>query len=189
MKMKKGRGKIFFLCFFLSFLLSFLSCSLRNGGTVSFSFSIHGIPETELTKSSPSYSRIRSFSVNPDYTGRKFFVSFPKYIKLKRKLKLVSIELTTDFPGSVSVVISRGFFGGVKVLPMICRSVEENKKLCTTEIERDKLMRFSLGGREPIFFWFMLRVGEASYYTVPNIKIIQRGRKIHDVLGRIYVER
>ncbi len=168
-------------CYFL------LSCSA--GKTVSFSFSIQGIPETELRKSSPSYMRVRAFSVNPDYVGRKFFVSFPRYISVRKEEKSVRIEITTDFPDSISAVISRGFFGGVKVLPMKCEDkAEEKRKLCTAEVGRDELILLSMGGKEPIFFWFMLKVGKSSYYTVPNIKIIQRGKRIHEVLGRIYVE-
>ena len=156
---------------------------------VYFSFSVQGIPETELRKSSPSYMRVRAFSVNPAYAGRKFFVSFPRYISVGKGEKSVRIEITTDFPDTISAVISRGFFGGVKVLPMKCKGGrKEKKKLCSAEVERAELIRFSMGGREPIFFWFMLRVGETSYYTIPNIKIIQRGKRIHEVLGRIYVE-
>jgi len=235
--------KIYYLLFhillisalLLFFLFPILSCSARDSGSIYLSFTIEGIPSYEREKLKSDSDSVRKeridnsnmvemidfFRVNPEYMGKKFFARFPREIKFDFSEEKIIIPFITNFPGAVSLVVARGIFGGVKIIPMTCKKkemeerkgkskkndgekgkggVEEgegNRKngkdteiICISELDRNTLMEMSSDGNDIVLFWFMLKVGENSFYVVPNAVIIQQSNKtIYDFIGKIIFER
>lgn len=220
----------------LLFLVSpILSCSARDSASIYLSFTIEGIPSYEREKPKSDSDSVRKeridnsnmvemidfFRVNPDYMGKKFFAKFPREIKFDLSEEKITLPFITNFPGSVSLVVARGIFGGVKIIPMICekKEMEEQKGkskrnegekgkgmmeeakgnrkkgkdteiICISELDRKTLMEMSSNGNDTVLFWFMLKVGENSFYVVPNSVIIQgRNKTIYDFIGKIIFER
>ncbi len=110
--------------------------------------------------------------------GGKYWISYDRIVLFPSSGTGVYINVETNYPSEVSVVISYGLFGGAKIYSMYCEEKRKNRFICHTFVSRASLRRNSN------FFWFMVKT-EDGFYTIPNIYVA--GEKIFDVIGEIKI--
>lgn len=130
--------------------------------------------------------------------GTKYFIVFQRNLVLNQDADGIWIVIETNFPGSVSIVISNGIFDIKTIEDMTCES--ENKKESKEGMNEKKeekkgraqkvICKFFadrkiLTGSDDFIFWFILKT-ELGYYTVPNFILV--GDKLFDYVGKIRVE-
>jgi len=128
----------------------------------------------------------------------KYFIVFQRNLVLNQDADGVWIVIETNFPGSVSIVISNGIFDIKTIEDMTCES--ENKKESKEGVSEKKeekkgraqkvickffAHRKILTGSDDFIFWFIFKT-ELGYYTVPNFILV--GDKLFDYVGKIRVE-
>lgn len=128
----------------------------------------------------------------------KYFIVFQRNLVLNQDADGVWIVIETNFPESVSIVISNGIFDIKTIEDMTCES--ENKKESKEGVSEKKeekkgraqklickffVDRKILTGSDDFIFWFILKT-ELGYYTVPNFVLV--GDKLFDYVGKIRVE-
>ncbi len=129
----------------------------------------------------------------------KYFIVFQHNLVLSQDSDGIWIIAETNFPGSISVVVSNGIFDIKLIEDMTCDSknkeenvegLNENEEEKKGEIQK-RICKFfvdrkALTGAENFLFWFILKT-ELGYYTAPNFILV--GDKLFDYVGQIKVER
>lgn len=106
---------------------------------------------------------------------QKYFISYEKNILFSESEQVISIE--TNFPDEISMIISTGIFGNIRIIPMECQ--RQKDFICKVSLKKQFLEK------ENYYFWFILKT-QQGYYHVPNMLITKD--LLFEKLGRIEVK-
>lgn len=109
-------------------------------------------------------------------SDEKYFILYQRNISLPQEASDQVISIETNFPNEVSLIISTGIFGKIKVLPMECQ--KQKNFTCSAKLTKQSLEKEN-------YFWFILKTKQ-GYYHVPNMLITKD--KLFEKIGRIEVK-